>query len=201
VHHGVRITDSAIVAAATLSNRYITARFLPDKAIDLIDEAASKLKIEIDSVPNEIDEVEREIVQLQISQQQLQKEEDDASKGRLESVERKIAELKERAGGLRAVWQKEKDQIEDVRGGKAELEQLKSELEHATNAGDLARAGEIQYGRIPAVNKRIEAASEDLKMLQADGKAAKGARRTAPTWATRGYPWWCAWSVTCRLIT
>jgi ATP-dependent Clp protease ATP-binding subunit ClpB len=173
VHHGVRITDSAIVAAATLSNRYITARFLPDKAIDLIDEAASKLKIEIDSVPNEIDEVEREIVQLQISQQQLQKEEDDASKGRLESVERKIAELKERAGGLRAVWQKEKDQIEVVRGGKAELEQLKSELEHATNAGDLARAGEIQYGRIPTVNKRIEAASEDLKMLQADGKMLK----------------------------
>jgi ATP-dependent Clp protease ATP-binding subunit ClpB len=173
VHHGVRITDSAIVAAATLSNRYITARFLPDKAIDLIDEAASKLKIEIDSVPNEIDEVEREIVQLQISQQQLQKEEDSASLERLEGVERKIAELREKASGLRAVWQKEKDQIEVVREGKAELEQLKTELEHATNAGDLARAGEIQYGRIPAVNKRIESASEDLKKLQADGKMLK----------------------------
>ncbi len=173
VHHGVRITDSALVAAATLSNRYITARFLPDKAIDLIDEAGSKLKIEIDSVPNEIDEVEREIVQLQISQQQLQKEEDDASKERLEGVERKIAELREKGSGLRAIWQKEKDQIEVVREGKAELEQLKTELEHATNAGDLARAGEIQYGRIPAVNKRIEAASEDLKKLQADGKMLK----------------------------
>lgn len=173
VHHGVRITDSALVAAATLSNRYITARFLPDKAIDLIDEAGSKLKIEIDSVPNEIDEVEREIVQLQISQQQLQKEEDEASKERLDGVERKIAELREKAGGLRAVWQKEKDQIEVVREGKAELEQLKAELDHATNSGDLARAGEIQYGKIPAVNKRIEAASEDLKALQADGKMLK----------------------------
>ncbi len=173
VHHGVRITDSALVAAATLSNRYITERFLPDKAIDLIDEAGSKLKIEIDSVPNEIDEVEREIVQLQISQQQLQKEEDDASKERLEGVERKIAELREKASGLRAVWQKEKDQIEVVREGKAELEQLKTELEHVTNAGELARAGEIQYGLIPAVLKRIEKATEELKQIQSDGKMLK----------------------------
>ena len=173
VHHGVRITDSALVAAATLSNRYITERFLPDKAIDLIDEAASKLKIEIDSVPAEIDDVERQITQYQIDREALKKEQDEASKERLEVAEKRIAELTETATGLRAVWQKEKDQIELVRNAKAELEKLKQELESATNNNELARAGEIQYGLIPKVNQRIDEASEALQEVQVDGKMLK----------------------------
>ena len=133
-----------MVAAATLSNRYITARFLPDKAIDLIDEAASKLKIEIDSVPAEIDEVERQIIQNQIDREALKKETDSASMERLATAEKRIAELTETATGLRAIWEKEKSQIEAVREAKSELEKLKHELEIATNSNELARAGEIQ---------------------------------------------------------
>jgi ATP-dependent Clp protease ATP-binding subunit ClpB len=173
VHHGVRITDSALVAAASLSNRYITERFLPDKAIDLIDEAASKLKIEIDSVPAEIDEVERQIIQFQIDREALRKEEDEPSKERLASTEKRIAELQEQASGLRAVWQKEKDQIEIVRGAKAELEQLRMELEQATNNNDFAKAGEIQHGLIPITLKRIETASKALHEVQMSGKMLK----------------------------
>ena len=173
VHHGVRITDSALVAAATLSNRYITARFLPDKAIDLIDEAASKLKIEIDSVPAEIDEVERQIIQHQIDREALKKETDDASKERLATAEKRIAELSETATGLRAVWEKEKSQIEAVREAKSELEKLRHELETATNSNELARAGEIQYGLIPKVNQRITEASEALAQVQEGGKMLK----------------------------
>ncbi|MBS1701312.1 MAG: ATP-dependent chaperone ClpB [Armatimonadetes bacterium] len=173
VHHGVRITDSALVAAATLSNRYITERFLPDKAIDLIDEAASKLKIEIDSVPAEIDEVERQITQYQIDREALRKEEDEASMERLEFAEKRIAELTEQATGLRAVWQKEKDQIEVVREAKAELEKLKQELETATKNDDYARAGEIQHGLIPKVQTRISEASEALQAVQSEGKMLK----------------------------
>jgi ATP-dependent Clp protease ATP-binding subunit ClpB len=173
VHHGVRITDSAIVAAATLSNRYITERFLPDKAIDLIDEAASKLKIEIDSVPGEIDEVERQIIQFQIDREALRKEEDEPSKERLVVTEKRLAELQEQALGLRAVWQREKDQIEVVREAKAEVEKLKHELEQATNNNDLARAGEIQYGLIPLNQKRIDEASKALAEIQEKGKMLK----------------------------
>ena len=173
VHHGVRITDSALVAAATLSNRYITARFLPDKAIDLIDEAASKLKIEIDSVPAEIDEVERQITQHQIDREALKKETDSASLERLATAEKRIAELSETATGLRAIWEKEKSQIESVREAKSELEKLKHELESVTNSGDLARAGEIQYGLIPKVNQRISEASEALAQVQEGGKMLK----------------------------
>lgn len=173
VHHGVRITDSALVAAASLSNRYITERFLPDKAIDLIDEAASKLKIEIDSVPAEIDEVERQITQHQIDREALKKEEDAASKERLAIAEKRIAELTETATGLRAIWQKEKDQIEVVREAKAELEKLKQELETATKNDDYARAGEIQHGLLPKVQQRITEASEALHKVQADGKMLK----------------------------
>jgi ATP-dependent Clp protease ATP-binding subunit ClpB len=173
VHHGVRITDSAIVAAATLSNRYISDRFLPDKAIDLVDEAASKLKIEIDSVPAEIDEVERQIIQFQIDREALRKEEDEPSKERLLQTDRKIAELEESATALRGVWQKEKDQIEIVRTAKAEIEKLRHELEVATNANDLARAGEIQYGLIPGAQKRMLEATETLKEVQSDRKMLK----------------------------
>src|SRR5580765_5247203 len=148
VHHGVRIKDSAIVAAATLSNRYITDRFLPDKAIDLIDEAASRLRIEIDSLPQELDQLEREIIQLEIERQALQREEDEKSKARLKEIEQRIADLKEKSSGMKAKWQSEKEAIDHIRTAKVELEQLGLQLDQARNAGDLGRASEIQYGQI-----------------------------------------------------
>ncbi|MGI9036597.1 MAG: ATP-dependent Clp protease ATP-binding subunit, partial [Pyrinomonadaceae bacterium] len=169
VHHGVRITDSAIVAAATLSNRYITDRFLPDKAIDLIDEAASKLRIEIDSLPVEIDVLEREILQLEIEKQALSRETDEKSKERLEDIEKRIADLKEKSGAMKAKWQSEKDEIEKMRGGKEKLEQAKLELEQARNAGDLSRAGELQYGTIPTLEKQLASEQNRLADLQKDG--------------------------------
>jgi ATP-dependent Clp protease ATP-binding subunit ClpB len=173
VHHGVRIKDSAIVAAATLSNRYITDRFLPDKAIDLIDEAASRLRIEIDSLPQEIDQLEREIVQLEIERQALQREEDEKSKARLREIEQRIADLKEKSSGKKAKWQSEKEAIERMRKAKAELEQLKLQLDQARNAGDLARASEIQYGKIPELERRLKAEQEKLARLQQDGVMLK----------------------------
>src|SRR5687767_14868980 len=166
VHHGVRIKDSAIVAAATLSNRYITDRFLPDKAIDLIDEAASRLRIEIDSLPQEIDQLEREIIQLEIERQALQREEDEKSKARLKEIEQRIADLKETSSGMKAKWQSEKEAIEHMRKAKAELEQLKMQLDQARNAGDLARASEIQYGTIPELERRLKAEQDRLANLQ-----------------------------------
>ncbi|MGI8468537.1 MAG: ATP-dependent chaperone ClpB [Pyrinomonadaceae bacterium] len=169
VHHGVRITDSAIVAAATLSNRYITDRFLPDKAIDLIDEAASKLRIEIDSLPVEIDVLEREILQLEIERQALSRETDEKSKERLNDIEKRIADLKEKSGGMKAKWQSEKDEIEKMRGGKEKLEQAKLELEQARNAGDLNRAAELQYGTIPTLEKQLAGEQTRLADLQKDG--------------------------------
>src|SRR6059036_2432811 len=173
VHHGVRIKDSAIVAAATLSNRYITDRFLPDKAIDLIDEAASRLRIEIDSLPQEIDEVEREIMQLEIERQALQREEDERSKKRLNEIETRIADLKEKSSGMKAKWQSEKAVIEHIRTAKAELEQLRLQLDQARNAGDLGRASEIQYGRIPELERRLETEHEKLGKIQQDGVTLK----------------------------
>jgi ATP-dependent Clp protease ATP-binding subunit ClpB len=173
VHHGVRIKDSAIVAAATLSNRYITDRFLPDKAIDLIDEAASRLRIEIDSLPQEIDQLEREIMQLEIERQALQREEDDRSKARLREIEQRIADLKEKSSGMKAKWQSEKAIIEHIRGAKAELEQLKLQLDQARNAGDLGRASEIQYGQIPELQQKLEAEQAKLGTLQLDGVTLK----------------------------
>jgi ATP-dependent Clp protease ATP-binding subunit ClpB len=173
VHHGVRIKDSAIVAAATLSNRYITDRFLPDKAIDLIDEAASRLRIEIDSLPQEIDQLEREIIQLEIERQALQREEDEKSKTRLAEIERRIANLRETSAGMKAKWQSEKDAIERMRTAKAELENLKLQLEQARNAGDLARASEIQYGRIPELEQRLLSEQEKLEGFQRDGVMLK----------------------------
>jgi ATP-dependent Clp protease ATP-binding subunit ClpB len=173
VHHGVRIKDSAIVAAATLSNRYITDRFLPDKAIDLIDEAASRLRIEIDSLPQEIDQLEREIMQLEIERQALQREEDERSKKRLHEIEQRIADLKEKSSGMKAKWQSEKEAIERMRAAKAELEQLRLHLDQARNAGDLARASEIQYGRIPEVERKLETEQGKLAKIQQDGVTLK----------------------------
>ncbi|HET9785653.1 MAG TPA: AAA family ATPase, partial [Pyrinomonadaceae bacterium] len=173
VHHGVRIKDSAIVAAATLSNRYITDRFLPDKAIDLIDEAASRLRIEIDSLPQEIDQLEREIIQLEIERQALQREEDEKSKARLKEIEQRIADLKETSGGMKAKWQSEKEAIEHMRTAKAELEQLKLQLDQARNAGDLGRASEIQYGKIPELEQRLAKEQEKLANFQSDGVMLK----------------------------
>ena len=173
VHHGVRITDSAIVAAATLSNRYITDRFLPDKAIDLIDEAASRLRIEIDSLPQEIDVLEREILQLEIERQALSRETDEKARERLADIERRIADLKEKSGAMKAKWQSEKEEIEKMRGAKEQLEQARLELEQARQAGDLNRAAELQYGRIPELEKLIAAEQTRLAEIQADGVMLK----------------------------
>jgi ATP-dependent Clp protease ATP-binding subunit ClpB len=169
VHHGVRIKDSAIVAAATLSNRYITDRFLPDKAIDLIDEAASKLRIEIDSLPEEIDELEREILQLEIERQALTRETDAKSKERLADIEKRIADLKEKSSAMKAQWQAEKEEIEKMRLAKEELEKTKIELEQAQNAGDLQKAAELRYGKIPDLEKLLNEEQTRLSELQTDG--------------------------------
>ncbi|HJX91719.1 MAG TPA: ATP-dependent chaperone ClpB [Pyrinomonadaceae bacterium] len=173
VHHGVRIKDSAIVAAATLSNRYITDRFLPDKAIDLIDEAASRLRIEIDSLPQEIDQLEREIIQLEIERQALQREEDAKSKGRLKEIEQRIADLRETSSGMKAKWQSEKEAIDHMRTAKAELEQLRLQLDQVRNAGDLAKASEIQYGRIPDLEQKLKVEQDKLAVFQQDGVMLK----------------------------
>ena len=173
VHHGVRIKDSAIVAAATLSNRYITDRFLPDKAIDLIDESASRLRIEIDSLPQEIDQLEREIIQLEIERQALQREEDEKSKARLNEIEQRIADLKETSSGMKAKWQSEKEAIDHIRTSKAELEQLRFQLDQARNAGELARASEIQYGQIPELERKLKAEQDKLATFQQDGVMLK----------------------------
>jgi ATP-dependent Clp protease ATP-binding subunit ClpB len=173
VHHGVRIKDSAIVAAATLSNRYITDRFLPDKAIDLIDEAASRLRIEIDSLPQEIDQLEREILQLEIERQALGREEDEKSKARLRDIEQRIADLKEESGGMKAKWQSEKEEIERMRAAKNELEQLRLQLDQARNAGDLAKAAELQYGKIPELESKLAGEQQKLADLQSDGVMLK----------------------------
>jgi ATP-dependent Clp protease ATP-binding subunit ClpB len=157
VHHGVRIQDSAIVAAATLSNRYITDRFLPDKAIDLIDEAGSRLRIEIDSMPTEIDEVERKIVQLEIERQALAKEKDKVSRERLGKIEQELANLREQSSALKAVWQKEKAGIEKSKGLKEQLEKTKFELEQATRQGDLGKAAELRYGTLPQIERELQA--------------------------------------------
>src|SRR5205809_374444 len=173
VHHGVRIKDSAIVAAATLSNRYISDRFLPDKAIDLIDEAASGLRIEIDSMPAEIDRIERQVTQLEIERQALKKEDDPASKERLTTVEKEVAALREQSDKLKLRWKSEKENIEHIRTAKAEMEQLKLHLDQARNAGDLARASEIQYGQIPELERKLEAEQAKLAKIQQDGVTLK----------------------------
>jgi ATP-dependent Clp protease ATP-binding subunit ClpB len=155
VHHGVRITDGALVAAAVLSHRYITDRFLPDKAIDLVDEAASRLKIELDSMPTEIDVIERQIMQHEMERQALKKEKDPASKERLKKLEKELAELKERSNALKAEWQKEKAVIDEQRKVKEEIDRLRTELERAQRRGELTKASEIQYGRIPELERKL----------------------------------------------
>jgi ATP-dependent Clp protease ATP-binding subunit ClpB len=158
VHHGVRITDSALVAAATLSDRYITSRFLPDKAIDLVDEAASRLRMEIDSRPVEIDEVERIVRRLEIEEMALAKESDDASRDRLEKLRSELADYKEKLSELTTRWQNEKNAIDIVRELKEQLETLRGEADRAERDGDLAKAAELRYGRIPEVEKKLDAA-------------------------------------------
>ena len=173
VHHGVRITDNAIVAAATLSHRYIGDRFLPDKAIDLVDEAASRLRIEIDSLPQEIDEVERKIVQHEIELAALAKEKDKASKERRERVEEELAELRETSNAMKAQWQAEKETIGGLQAKKAELEQLRTEADRATRRGDLQKAAEITYGKIPALERQIADVEKRLAEIQKGGKYLK----------------------------
>ena len=161
LHHGVRISDSALVAAATLSNRYITDRFLPDKAIDLIDEASSRLRMEVDSKPEELDALDREILQKQIEAEALKKETDQASVDRLDKLERDLARLKEQSSAFTARWQAERDRLADSRQLKEELDQARAELERAKREGNLARAGELSYGVIPQLEKSLSAAEEE----------------------------------------
>lgn len=162
-HHGVQIQDNAIVAAATLSQRYIADRFLPDKAVDLVDEASSRLRIEIDSVPEQIDEVERRIIQLQIEQQALEKEDDDASKQRLEKLIAELAELKENADVLKANWQNEKAKIVEIRDLMEQIDVLRKESEQAKRTGDLTKASELEYGKIPELETRLKSIREAVE--------------------------------------
>ncbi len=169
VHHGVRIQDSAIIAAATLSHRYIADRFLPDKAIDLMDEAASRLRIEIDSLPVEIDEIERRIVQLEIERQALKKEKDKASRERLAKLEKELAELREKSSAMKAEWQKEKAALNKVKELKEKIERTRFEAEKAARSGDLNKAAELRYGTLPALEKELQA--EEARL--ADNKGGK----------------------------
>ncbi|MCU0584615.1 MAG: ATP-dependent chaperone ClpB [Desulfobacterales bacterium] len=173
VHHGVRIKDTAIVAAATLSQRYIADRFLPDKAIDLIDECASKLRIEIDSMPVEIDEVQRRITQMEIERQALKKESDPASRERLERLEEDLAGLNEELSRMKAHWSREKELIQVIRRIKGEQEQLSSEAQLAEREGDLARVAEIRYGRLADLQKKLEVANRALSELQQENQMLK----------------------------
>jgi ATP-dependent Clp protease ATP-binding subunit ClpB len=173
VHHGVRIKDSAIVAAATLSERYITDRFLPDKAIDLIDECASKLRIEIDSLPTEIDEIQRRVTQLEIEREALKKETDPASAERLEKLEEELAQLNGEVNAMKARWQNEKETIGRIQAIKEQLEQLGLEAQKAEREGDLAKVAEIRYGQANELNRQLEAAKERLKEMQQDSQMLK----------------------------
>jgi ATP-dependent Clp protease ATP-binding subunit ClpB len=173
VHHGVRIKDSALVAAATLSARYITSRFLPDKAIDLVDEAASRIRIQIDSLPEALDELDRRTLQLEIERQALKKEKDPASKERLERIEEELANLKEKARALRGRWQKEKETIEAAGKLKEKRDVLKVEEQNAERRGDLEKAAEIRYGKLITLQKEMDKAAAGLAALQAKGRMLK----------------------------
>jgi len=167
VHHGVRIRDGALVAAAKLSHRYIADRFLPDKAIDLVDEAASRLRMAIDSMPEEVDELERRVLQLGIEREGLKREHDDASRQRLAALEKELAELQEQKAALKGRWEREKALIGEIRAATAERDDLKTAEERAQRRGDLAGASEIRFGKLPALEKRIAAAQETLAAEQA----------------------------------
>jgi len=173
VHHGVRITDSALVAAATLSNRYITERFLPDKAIDLVDEAASRLRMEIDSMPIELDELERRRVQLEIEREALRKETDEASKARLEALERELAEIGEQAGAMKQRWEAEKSAIAALRATKSEAEQLQVRIDQAEREADYGRAAELKYGRARELAEQARAQEAAIAALQGPGALLK----------------------------
>ncbi len=167
IHHGVKLKDSALVAAAVLSNRYIADRFLPDKAIDLVDEAAARLRMEIDSMPAELDEIERRVMQLEIEREALRKERDAASRERLQKLEKELADLKESRGRLKAQWDEEKAAIQQTRQLKEELEALRLDIERAQRAGDYAKASELQYGRLPQLEKEIHEREARLTSLRA----------------------------------
>ncbi|QBY02448.1 ATP-dependent chaperone ClpB [Rhodophyticola sp. CCM32] len=166
LHHGVRISDGALVAAAQLSQRYITDRFLPDKAIDLVDEAASRLRMEVDSKPEELDALDRDILQKQIEAEALKKEDDAASKDRLEKLEKELGDLQQQSAEMTAQWQSERDKLESARGLKEKLDHARAELDQAKRAGDLGKAGELSYGVIPELEKELEAAeAQEDEML------------------------------------
>ncbi len=173
VHHGVKIKDEALIAAGVLSNRYITGRFLPDKAVDLIDEAAARLKMEIDSMPTEIDEIERRIMQLEIEREALKKEKDDASKEKLNVIDRNIANLQEESDTLKTHWKREKENITKIRNAKEEIDQLRSDAEKAQREGNLTTASELLYGRLPDLNDKVEELSKELSVIQKDKKMLK----------------------------
>jgi len=169
VHHGVRITDAALVAAATLSDRYIADRFLPDKAIDLVDEAASRLRMEIDSRPVEVDEIERAVRRLEIEEMALAKEDDPASRQRLERLRAELADMREQLTALSERWRNEKQHITKISAAKEQLEALRGEADRAERDADLTRASELRYGRIPELERQLAAAEEELSQLQTDG--------------------------------
>ena len=173
VHHGVRITDGAIVAAANLSNRYITDRFLPDKAVDLIDEATSALRMEIDSMPGEIDNLEREKRKLEIEREALKKEKDEESKKKVKEIEKKLADVKEKANRLKLQWKNEKDLITNIRGYKSEIDRLKGESDVLERRGELSKVAEIRYGKIPELKKKIKKEQGKLKVLQKNNPILK----------------------------
>jgi ATP-dependent Clp protease ATP-binding subunit ClpB len=173
VHHGVRIKDSALVAAATLSHRYITDRFLPDKAIDLVDEATSRLRIEIDSMPAEIDDIQRKITQLEIEKEALKKEKDSASKDRLKKIEKDLSELRGQTDEMTAHWKREKETISNIRGIKEKLESTRSDAQIAERQGDLTRAAELKYGTLIELEKSLSEENKKLEELQSDQKMLK----------------------------
>ena len=183
IHHGVRIEDESLVAAATLSNRYITSRFLPDKAIDLVDEAASRLKMEIESQPVELDQVERKILQLQIERQSLSKEDDAASKERLEKLDKELAELQQKQSAMKLQWQNEKDKIDASRKAKEQLEQARFDQEKYTREGNLEKAAEIKYSVIPELEKKItEAAAEEKEVLLRQSVTEEDIAKVVSSW-------------------
>lgn len=173
VHHGVRITDSAVIAAATLSHRYITDRFLPDKAIDLIDEAASRLKMQIDSKPQALDEIDREVMQLEIEREALKKEKDDASKERLRELEDQLANLKEKSAELATRWQSERESITAVRALKEQIDTVRTQIEQAERAYDLQKAAELKYGKMRQLEADLASAEERVRQLQSQGALLK----------------------------
>ena len=187
VHHGIRIRDAALVAAVRLSHRYITNRQLPDKAIDLVDEAASRLKIQIDSLPEPIDQAQRRLTSLAIEKSALSKEADPASRKRLAEVEVEIAELRERADAMKAVWQKERQVIAEIRKIKEEMESVKLEAELAQRKGDFNKAAELRFGRLPELEKRLVAKNEELKAAQKGGSFLREevTKRTSPRWCSK----------------